>query len=261
MGILNVTPDSFSDGGKFFDTKKAIAHAKQMVLEGAEIIDVGGESTRPNSEPISIEEELNRVIPVIEKLSKEITVPISIDSYKPEVAEKALKVGASIVNDITALSNSEMIDVVAKYNVPVVLMHMKSNPKTMQENPHYKNVVKEVKDFLQNRISVAKKAGIDKIIIDPGIGFGKTVEHNLELISNLKEFKSLNCPILVGASRKSFIGKILNLDTKDRLNGTIVVNAIALWNGADILRVHDVKEAVETIKLVEKLKCYKKGLV
>lgn len=254
MGILNVTPDSFSDGGKFLNIQAAIAHAKKMVEDGADIIDVGGESTRPNSEPVSVEEELERAIPVIEKLKEELDVPISIDTCKPKVAEAALKAGASIVNDITALESDEMAKVAAKHHATVVIMHMQGNPKTMQKKPHYKNIVGEVKGFLKKRIAKAKKFGIKKIIIDPGIGFGKTVEHNLELIAKLSEFKSLGCPVMIGASRKSFIGKILNEPVENRLEGTIIVNSIALMNGADILRVHDVKEARQAIQMVEAVK-------
>ena len=205
MGILNVAPDSFSDGGLFVDVNKAVEHAKQMVVEGADIIDIGGESSRPGSDSVSEEEELRRVEPVIRRLIKEIQVPISIDTYKPLVAKKCLKLGVNLVNDITGLRNKEMINVVTKYNVPVIIMHMKGDPKNMQQNPVYQDVIKEIKDFLSERIVEAKKAGIKDIIIDPGIGFGKTTEHNLQILKRLNEFKDLGCPILVGPSRKSLL--------------------------------------------------------
>ena len=242
MGILNVTPDSFYDGKLFFNPDKAIEHAKQMVKDGADIIDVGGESSRPGSEPVSKEEELRRVSPIIKKLKDEIKVPISIDTYKPKVAEECIKLGASIINDINGLRNEEMIKVAAKYKVPVVIMHMKGTPKTMQHNPVYKDVIEEIKEFFSQQIKKAKKAGIKDIIIDPGIGFGKTAEHNLQILKNLSEFKELNCPILVGTSRKSFIGNITGLPVNERLEGTLAAISIAIINGANIVRVHDVKE-------------------
>ena len=242
MGILNVTPDSFSDGNLFLDAGKAIAHAKQMVKDGADIIDIGGESSRPGSDAVSEEEESRRVSAIIKKLAKEINVPISIDTYKPKVAEECIKLGASIINDINGLRNEEMIKAAAKYKVPVVIMHMKGTPKTMQHNPVYKDVIEEIKEFFSQQIKKAKKAGIKDIIIDPGIGFGKTAEHNLQILKNLSEFKELNCPILVGTSRKSFIGNITGLPVNERLEGTLAAISIAIINGANIVRVHDVKE-------------------
>jgi dihydropteroate synthase len=242
MGILNVTPDSFSDGGDFIDVDKAVQRAKQMVDEGADIIDVGGESSRPGSDPVSEEEELRRVKPVIEKLSKEIKVPISIDTYKPSVAEECIKAGASIVNDISGLRDKKMIEVAAKHKVSVVIMHMLGEPKTMQEEISYNDVVDDIKNFLKERISAAKVAGITDIMIDPGIGFGKTTEQNLLILKKLKEFKTLNCPVLIGTSRKSFIGNITNSPVDQRLEGTLASISIAIMNGADIIRVHDIKE-------------------
>ena len=255
MGILNATPDSFSDGGLFVDADKAVNHAKQMVNDGADIIDVGGESSRPGSEPVSEEEELRRVKPVIKRLVKEVNVPISIDTYKPKVAEECIKSGAHLVNDITGLRNKKMIKVAAKYKVPVVIMHMKGMPKCMQQNPVYKDVVKEIKDFLGERASEAKKAGILEVIIDPGIGFGKTTEHNLQILKRLNEFKSLGCPILSGPSRKSFIGNITGLPVDKRLEGTLAAVSIAVMNGANIVRVHDVKECKRAVQIADAIRC------
>lgn len=255
MGILNVTPDSFSDGGLFVNADKAIEHAKQMVKEGAEIIDVGGESSRPGSEPVSEEEELRRVKPVIQKLVNEINVPISIDTYKPKVAEKCLSLGVQLVNDITGLRNKEMIKVVAQYKVPVIIMHMKGNPRNMQVNPTYEDVIKEIKEFLSERISEARKAGINNVIIDPGIGFGKNTEHNLQILKRLSELKDLGCPILVGPSRKSFIENITGLPVNERLEGTLAAISIAIMNGANIIRVHDIKECKRAVQVVDAIRC------
>jgi dihydropteroate synthase len=254
MGVLNVTPDSFSDGGKFFKLEEAIKQGLKLAEEGADMIDIGGESTRPGSEPVTIEEELRRVIPVIEELTKMIQVPISIDTYKSRVAKEALDSGASMVNDISGLRyDPEMKKVIAKYDVPVVLMHIKGTPKNMQENPHYDNLIEEIKTYLIESIKIAKEAGIDgdKIIIDPGIGFGKTPEDNLRILKNLNEFTELGRPLMVGVSRKSFIGKILNLPTEERLEGSLASMAVAIMNGANILRVHDVKESKMVAKLVD----------
>lgn len=255
MGVLNVTPDSFSDGGLFIDTDKAVEHAKQMANDGAEIIDVGGESTRPFSEPISEEEELKRITPIIQRLINETNVSISIDSYKPKVAEECLKLGVHLVNDITGLKNKEMIKVVAKYKVPVVIMHMKEMPKNMQENPTYNDVVKEIKEFFNERINEAKKAGVNDIIIDPGVGFGKTTEHNLQILKRLSEFKDFGYPILVGPSRKSFIGDITGLPVNERLEGTLAAISIAIMNGASIIRVHDVKECKRAVQIADAIRC------
>lgn len=258
MGILNVTPDSFSDGGLYFDESAAIKRAIQMVGYGADIIDIGGESTRPGSEPLTIEEELRRTIPVIEALSKEIKVPISIDTYKSEVAKKALDAGASMVNDISGLRfDPKMPGVVSAYKVPVVIMHIKGRPKDMQLNPVYEALIPEVMDYLRIGIRIAIKSGIseDKIIIDPGIGFGKTFDHNLEIINNLREFTLLEKPILIGPSRKAFIGKILgDVSVTNRLEGTAATVAISIMNGANIVRAHDVKEMVRVAKVIDAIK-------
>lgn len=253
MGVLNVTPDSFYDKGRFFDKEKAVGHAGDMAREGADIIDVGGESTRPGAEDVAVDEELGRVIPVVRAISERIDVSISIDTRKAKVAEEALKAGGSIVNDVSALNHDPgMAAVVAKYGAACILMHMKGSPKDMQANPEYGDVVKEITSTLKESIKKAKSSGItaDKIIIDPGIGFGKTLEHNMEILKRLDEFKLLGCPICIGTSRKSFIGKILSSDDPgDRLTGTLAACAIAVMKGANILRVHDVKETVLTARV------------
>jgi len=243
MGILNVTPDSFSDGGRFFDQTDAVLHAYQMVKDGADIIDVGGESTRPGAEPVSVEEELRRVVPVVRKIRQKSAVPISVDTYKSKVAIEALNAGANIVNDISGLHFDEkMADVIAEKRASVVVMHIKGSPKDMQANPHYDNVVKEIYDYLASAVDAAKKKGIKQILIDPGIGFGKSVEHNLELINSLEEFRGIGVPILIGVSRKSFIGKILETPVETRLEGTAAAVTASILHGADIIRVHDVRE-------------------
>ncbi len=254
MGILNVTPDSFSDGGMFADVDSAVAHAKKMVADGADIIDVGGESSRPGSAPLSERQELARVLPVVSRLIKEVSAPISIDTYKPGVAEACLKAGAHLLNDITGLTNPQMIQVAARYHVPVVAMHMKGTPKTMQENPVYQDVVREIKAFFKERITAARKAGIEDIIIDPGIGFGKTLEHNLCILKNLGELKSLGCPILVGPSRKAFIGAITGAPVTERLSGSLAAVVVSIMNGAHIVRVHDVRECSQAIHVVDAIR-------
>ena len=254
MGILNVTPDSFSDGGLFAKVEAAVEHAENMVAQGAHIIDVGGESSRPGADTVSVEAEKARVLPVIERLVGTVEVPISIDTYKSSVARDALSIGACIVNDITALrGDPDMASVVAEAGAPVILMHMKGTPKDMQLDPHYDSLISEITSFLRTRIQAAIDAGIpqNQIIIDPGIGFGKTVAHNLEIIRRLREFKSLGRPILIGTSRKSFIGKVLGLSTDDRLEGTAASIAVAIANGADIVRVHDVKEAARVVRMTD----------
>lgn len=257
MGILNVTPDSFSDGSLYFNEKKAIEHALRLVEEGADIIDIGGESTRPGSEPVPIEEEIRRTIPVIRALSKEIKIPISIDTYKAEVARQALDAGASMVNDISGLRfDPDMPRIVAEYDVPVIIMHIKGRPKDMQVNPVYEALIPEIMDYLRISIRLAIKFGIkeDRIIIDPGIGFGKTFEHNLEIINNLKEFTLLEKPVAIGVSRKAFIGKILgDLPPQERLEGTAAAVAISIYNGANIVRVHDVKSMVRVARIVDSI--------
>jgi dihydropteroate synthase len=250
-----VTPDSFSDGGRYFTLDLALEHALKMIEDGADIIDVGGESTRPGSDPVPIEEELRRVIPVIKELAKRTKVPISIDTYKSEVARQALDNGALIVNDISGLRFDEkMAEVVAEYKASVVLMHIKGTPKTMQQNPEYKDVISEIYSYLSESVDLALSAGIKQIIVDPGIGFGKRLIDNLEIIRRLREFKSLGYPILIGVSRKSFIGNILNLPVDQRLEGTAGAVAISVWNGANIVRVHDVKEMVRVVRIVDAIK-------
>lgn len=243
MGILNVTPDSFSDGGRFFDQTDAVLHAFQMVKDGADVIDVGGESTRPGAEQISVEEELRRVISVILKIRQKTKVPVSVDTYKAEVAKEALKAGASIVNDISGLqSDPGMADVIAEAGASVVIMHIKGTPRDMQANPQYDDLLREIYDFLSKEVEFARAKGIRQIMIDPGIGFGKTADHNLELINRLEEFRSIGVPVLIGVSRKSFIGRILETPVEARLEGTAAAVAASILHGADVVRVHDVRE-------------------
>ncbi len=254
MGILNVTPDSFSDGGLYSTADAAIAHAKQMVSDGADILDIGGESSRPGSESLSEKEELARILPVVTRLVEEVSVPISIDTYKPLVAERCIKAGAHLINDITGLTNQKMRKIVAAHSVPVIIMHMRGTPKNMQQNPVYQDVLGEIKTFFQTQISLAQKAGIHQIIVDPGIGFGKTLEHNLQILHHLDTFTTLGCPLLVGPSRKSFIGTITGLPVNERLEGTIAAMTVAIMNGANIVRVHDVKECKRAIQVVDAIR-------
>ncbi|MFH1397921.1 MAG: dihydropteroate synthase [Candidatus Omnitrophota bacterium] len=255
MGIVNITTDSFSGDGLYHKTKDIIKYAEDLSKQGADIIDVGGESSRPGAKSIPVKEELRRVIPVIKKLVKKIGVPISVDTYKPEVAEQALDNGATIVNDITGLSDKLMRKVAARYKAAVVIMHMQGTPRSMQKDPHYESLIDEIIDYLGKAVDRAMEAGIDrdKIIIDPGIGFGKTLDHNLEILKKLKEFKTLGMPILVGTSRKSFIGKILNAQPQERLFGTISSCVLASLNSANILRVHDVKAVRDALKISDKI--------
>lgn len=252
MGILNVTPDSFSDGGQHNSYDAAVKHALQMCAEGAAIIDVGGESTRPGAEAVSVNEELDRVIPVIEKLKQEVDVPISIDTFKPEVMREAVAAGAGLINDVNALRAEGALETVASLNVPVCLMHMQGTPRTMQKQPVYDNVTIEVKNFLHERVVACEQAGIsrEKIILDPGFGFGKTLEHNLQLMRELSTFMDEDLPVLVGVSRKSMLGLILNAEPEQRLYGTVALQTMALMQGAHILRSHDVKAAVDCVKTV-----------
>jgi dihydropteroate synthase len=250
MGILNVTPDSFSDGGKYVFADDAVRRAVQMVKEGASIIDIGGYSSRPDAKDVPEQEEMDRVIPIIERITQEMDVPISVDTFRSHVADESIKVGASIVNDISAGSEDvNMIPTVAKHNLPFIAMHKQGQPSDMQINPQYSNVLEEVHSYLKQVIDKCKSAGIEDVIIDPGFGFGKSISHNYMLLSHLSEFRSLNVPILIGISRKSMIYKSLNIDVKDALNGTTFLHAFSLNNGANILRVHDVKEAVECTEL------------
>jgi dihydropteroate synthase len=258
MGVLNVTPDSFSDGGLHLDKSAAVSRALQMVEEGADIIDIGGESTRPGSEPVAAEEELRRTIPVIEALAKKTTIPLSIDTCKSEVASRALDAGASMVNDISGLRfDARMVNVVSERKIPLVIMHIKGAPRDMQKNPVYEALIPEIMDYLRGGIRLALESGVaeDRIIIDPGIGFGKTTEHNLEIIHNLYEFTLLEKPLLIGPSRKAFTGCVLGgVPPEERLEGTAAAVAISIMNGANMVRVHDVKEMVKLAKVADAIK-------
>ena len=255
MGILNVTPDSFSDGGKHFDKDIAVNYGLQLFDEGADILDIGGESTRPGAEPVSDEEELNRILPVIQNiLAAKKDAVISVDTTKPLVAEEALKSGAQIINDISGFtSNPGLLYVVKKYNASIIIMHMKGNPRTMQVNPEYDNLIQEIYDFLFNQSQLAERAGVNNIFIDPGIGFGKTIDHNFEIIKRISDFKSMGYPLVIGNSRKSFIGKTLNLEPEDRDAASALINAVSISNGAKIIRTHNVKYGVQTIQLLNKI--------
>ena len=289
MGVVNVTPDSFSDGGKFFSPAKAVAHALDLVAQGAEILDIGGESTRPGAEPVSEIEELRRVIPIIEKLAKilnktgrdalprvradrqagpAISVLISIDTMKPAVARAALDAGVSIVNDVAANSRSracesadEMWKVVAEFRAGYVCMHAQGQPRTMQKNPAYENVVREVGEFFHERLKKLNACGIssDQVVFDPGIGFGKTLEHNLQLLANLRRFTKLKRPLLLGVSRKSFIGKLLGAALNERLPASLACATLAVADGVQIIRAHDVAETVQAVRLAEALLARKKN--
>lgn len=254
MGVVNLTPDSFSDGGLFPDARAAVEHALRLVEEGADILDIGGESTRPGSDFISLDEELSRVMPVVEELARLIDTPMSIDSTKTEVARRALDAGCAMVNEISALRmEEEMLPLLVEREVPFCLMHMQGMPKDMQVEPHYDDVVGEIAAFLRERAETALEAGADpgNIILDPGIGFGKTVGHNLEIIRRLGEFKSLGYTLILGPSRKSFIGKILDLPVDQRVEGTAAAVAFSIANGADIVRIHDVKEMVRVARVAD----------
>ena len=258
MGILNVTPDSFSDGGLFYNTDEAVSHAIKLIEYGIDIIDIGGESTRPGAKKISEEEEIQRIIPVVKQireLSPEII--ISIDTTKSMVAQKAIQSGANIINDISGFSfDNKMIDVVRESKVPVIIMHMQGDPSNMQDNPVYDDLIMDISSFFKNKIKLAIDAGIKKeqIILDPGIGFGKTVGDNFQLINQLNEFCKLGFPVMIGPSRKSFIGTTLNLPVDDRLEGTAAAVAVGVMNGARIVRVHDVKEIKRVVTIVEKIR-------
>ena len=260
MGILNVTPDSFFDGGKYNSEKVIVNQAKQMLEEGAAIIDIGAYSTRPGATDISEAEELKRLIPAIRTIRKEFQEAIiSADTFRANIAKQAVEAGADIINDISGGTlDSKMFETVAKLKVPYILTHIKGAPQTMQENPEYANVTAEVKDYFKTKISELKKLGTEQIILDPGFGFGKTTEHNYQLLKHLDEFKCFGLPLLIGASRKGMIHKVLGIKAAEALNGTTVINTLALLNGANILRVHDVKEAGEAIKL---LGYYNKDLI
>ncbi len=254
MGILNLTPDSFYDGGRYTRETQALRGVEQMIEEGADIIDVGGESVRPGAEPISLDEELSRVIPVIEKVRRLFPITISIDTYKAEVARQAIEEGADMVNDISGLQfDPDLRKIVARYGVPVILMHIKGTPKNMQDNPRYHSLMKEIISYLRKSIKLAEEAGVDpaRIIVDPGIGFGKTTAHNLEILRRLEELKVLGKPILVGLSRKSFIGNVLGLPQEERLEGGLAAISIAILGGARIVRTHDVKPSRRAVDMVQ----------
>ena len=252
MGIVNVTPDSFSDGGKYSSTASAVEHGLQLIAEGADILDIGGESTRPGAQPVDLDEELRRVIPVIEALSAVASVPLSIDTYKPEVMRAAILAGADIVNDICALREEGALEIVANSNAGVCLMHMQGVPQTMQINPTYHDVVAEVKQFLSDRVDACLAHGIarERILLDPGFGFGKTTAHNIALIQHLDSLAALGFPLLVGLSRKSVLGKIAGGDELQRLHAGLAASVISVMKGAKIVRVHDVKATVDALKVV-----------
>jgi len=251
MGILNVTPDSFSDGGQFFGEDLALKQAKQMVADGATIVDVGGESTRPGAAIVTIEEEIARVIPVIKAIESEVDVVISIDTSKPEVMRAAIAGGAGLINDVQALRVNGALDTAFELNVPVCLMHAQGTPKTMQDNPQYGDVVAEVTNFLLERVKICEAHGInrDKLIIDPGFGFGKMAKHNLRLMKYLEKIVQLDLPVLVGISRKSIIGELLNVSVEERLAGSLAMTSLAVWKGAKLIRTHDVRETAQAVNL------------
>ncbi len=254
MGILNVTPDSFYDGGRYTGEDEALARVEEMIGEGADILDVGGESVRPGVDPIGLDEELGRVIPVIEKIKKQFSIPICVDTYKAEVARQAIEEGAEMVNDISALRfDPDLRKIVAGYGVPVVLMHIKGTPKNMQDNPRYDSLMEEIISYLDSSIKLAEEAGADGrgIIVDPGIGFGKTTAHNLEILRRLEELASLGKPILVGLSRKSFIGNVLGLPQEERLEGGLAATCMAVWRGARLVRTHDVSPTRRAVDMVQ----------
>jgi len=257
MGVLNVTPDSFSDGGRYLETEKAVAHGLEMAQDGADVIDIGGESTRPYSEPVSVDEEMDRVLPVIEALRKEIRTPISIDTCKARVAREAMAAGASIINDISALRfDPEMARTAAQAGVPVILMHMKGTPGDMQKNPVYGDLIGEILDFLRDALVRCEAAGIqrDLTVVDPGIGFGKTFDHNLRIIRELSRFQCLDRPVLFGPSNKAFIGHILKKEPHERATGSMAAVAAGVMNGAHMVRVHHVRTAVETVRIIDAVK-------
>jgi dihydropteroate synthase len=258
MGVLNVTPDSFSDGGKYLEREKAIAHGIRLAEEGADIIDIGGESTRPGARPISVEEESERVIPVVRGLRRALSIPISIDTCKAEVARRALDAGADIINDVSALRvDADMARLASAERVPVILMHMQGTPETMQRRPRYQNVVEEVKEFLRSRVLFAMEQGIDpsRIIVDPGIGFGKELQHNLALLRGLPALAALGRPLLVGVSRKTFIGKLLGgAGPEERMEGSLAAAVLAVAGGAHAIRAHDVRESRRALRVVDAIR-------
>ena len=251
MGVLNVTPDSFSDGGLFSDVETAVEQAHRLIEEGADILDIGGQSTRPGARPITPGEEVERVLPVVERLARETSIPLSIDTFRAEVADQCLAAGAVILNDVCGLRDPEMRQVAARRQSPVVLMHMLGTPQTMQREISYTDVVDDLKSFFERRVREAEDAGVREIMIDPGIGFGKTVEHNLEILRRLEEFTTLGRPLLVGPSRKSFIGAVTGRPVDDRVDGTIAASVIASMRGADVVRVHDVGRVKQALMVAD----------
>jgi len=249
MGVLNVTPDSFSDGGRYLELDAALRRAESMVAEGAAIIDVGGESTRPGAPPVSVQEELDRVLPVVERLARELPIPISVDTSKPEVMREAARVGAGLINDVRALQIPGAVDAAVASGLSVCLMHLRGEPATMQQEPCYSNVVNEVYAFLAERVQICQAAGIprERILVDPGFGFGKTLDHNLRLLRHLDRFTDLAAGVLVGVSRKSMIGLLLHAPVDQRLSGSLAAAVIASWQGAKIIRTHDVRETVQAL--------------
>ena len=255
MGILNVTPDSFYDGGKYSNSiEAAVNHGLQLIKDGADILDIGGESTRPGAVPVSEFEEIDRIIPIIEGIRNKSDIPISVDTYKSKVADYALQSGANWINDISGLEfDDSMMEVAKNWRCPVVVMHIKGTPQSMQLNPKYDDVISELLNYFEDRIEKLNKFNINNIIIDPGIGFGKSLNHNLEILNQIERFKRFGLPVLVGASRKSFIGKILDNDVECRLSGSLAVLSWLVINNIDILRVHDVRESVETVKILKSI--------
>lgn len=253
MGILNITPDSFSDGGDFFSLPNALAQARRLLEAGADWLDIGGESTRPGAQPVPVQQELDRVIPVLEQLRREFAAPLSVDTAKPEVMREAIRAGAKMINDVNALRAEGALETVANSQVAVCLMHMQGQPRTMQQNPHYGNVTQEIKAFLQQRISVCEAAGINKqrLYIDPGFGFGKTLQHNLTLMRELGSFQDLECSLLIGVSRKSMLAAILDKPPKQRIYGGLALAVLAGLQGAALIRTHDVEATVDVLKTIK----------
>ena len=256
MGILNMTPDSFCDGGQFNQLDKALLHVRQMIDEGADIIDIGGESTRPGASAVSAEEELHRVIPIIEAIRAESDIPVSIDTSKPTVMHEAVRAGANMINDVRALQEAGAVEVAAELGIPVCLMHMQGQPRSMQNQPHYTNVVEEVLQFLLGRVECCEAAGIsrDRLVIDPGFGFGKTLHHNLELFHGLERFVATGLSVLVGVSRKSMIGQVLDIPVEARMPASVALAGLASWLGAAIIRAHDVQATVHAVRMCQAIK-------
>lgn len=255
MGVLNVTPDSFSDGGHFTTLEAALDQARHMVAEGVDCLDIGGESTRPGADPVSVQQELDRVCPVLEAIRAEMKIPVSVDTSTPEVVREAARLGADLINDVRALRRPGALETVAETGLPVCLMHMQGQPATMQENPEYQDVIEDVRAFLQERIAAARQAGIDggSILLDPGFGFGKTLEHNVTLLSRLEEIVALGSPVLVGMSRKSMLGKLTGRETDQRMPASVAAATVAMMKGAAVVRVHDVPETVDAARVVRAL--------